>query len=34
MAPLLLTAANGDQLLGTYSGDFVALDPPPFSIDG
>jgi hypothetical protein len=29
-----LTAANGDQLLGTYSGDFVPLDPPLFSIDG
>jgi hypothetical protein len=28
------TAANGDQLRGTYSGDFVPLDPPLFSIDG
>jgi hypothetical protein len=29
-----LTAANGDQLRGTYSGAFVPLDPPLFTIDG
>ena len=29
-----LTAANGDQLRGTYSGEFVPLDPPLFTIDG
>jgi hypothetical protein len=28
-----LTAANGDQLLGTYFGKFVPPDPPLFSID-
>ena len=28
------TAANGDQLRGTYFGEFVPLDPPLFSIDG
>jgi hypothetical protein len=29
-----LTAANGDQLRGSYSGVFVPLDPPIFSIYG
>lgn len=29
-----LTAASGDQLRGTYSGNFVPLDPPAFTIDG
>ena len=29
-----LTAANGDQLRGTYSGQFVPLEPPLFAIDG
>ncbi len=29
-----LTAANGDELRGTYSGNFVPLDPPLFTIDG
>lgn len=29
-----LTAANGDQLDGTYLGEFVPLEPPLFSIDG
>jgi hypothetical protein len=29
-----LTAANGDQIHGTYSGEFVPLDPPLFTIDG
>ena len=29
-----LTAANGDQLRGTYSGEFVPLEPPLFAIDG
>ena len=29
-----LTAANGDQLIGAYSGEFIPLEPPLFSIDG
>jgi hypothetical protein len=29
-----LTAANGDELRGTYFGDFVPLEPPLFTIDG
>jgi hypothetical protein len=29
-----LTAANGDQIRGTYFGEFVPLDPPLFTIDG
>jgi hypothetical protein len=29
-----LTATNGDQLDGTYRGEFVPLEPPLFSIDG
>ena len=29
-----MTAANGDQLRGTYSGEFVPLEPPLFAIDG
>ena len=29
-----LTAANGDQLRGTYSGELVPLEPPLFAIDG
>jgi hypothetical protein len=29
-----LTAANGDQLQGTYSGVFEPLEPPLFSVDG
>jgi len=28
------TAPNGDQLQGTYSGDFVPLEAPLFAIDG
>jgi len=29
-----LTAANGDRIVGTYSGELVPLAPPLFSIDG
>jgi hypothetical protein len=29
-----LTAANGDQLFGTYEGDFLPLEPPLAAIDG
>jgi hypothetical protein len=29
-----LTAANGDQLFGTYEGRFIPLDPPLAAIDG
>jgi hypothetical protein len=29
-----LTAANGDQLFGTYEGEFLPLDPPLAAIDG
>jgi hypothetical protein len=29
-----LTAANGDQLVGTYEGEFRPLDPPLAGIDG
>jgi hypothetical protein len=29
-----LTAANGDQLSGTYEGEFLPLDPPLAAIDG
>ena len=29
-----LTAANGDQIRGTYFGEFVPLDAPLFNIDG
>jgi hypothetical protein len=29
-----LTAANGDQLSGTYEGEFLLLDPPLAAIDG
>ncbi len=29
-----LTAANGDQLFGTYQGEFMPLEPPLFTIDG
>jgi hypothetical protein len=29
-----LTAANGDQVHGTYFGEFVPLEPPLFRIDG
>ena len=29
-----LTAANGDQIVGTYFGELVPLAPPLFSIDG
>jgi hypothetical protein len=28
------TAANGDQIRGTYFGELVPLDPPLFTIDG
>jgi hypothetical protein len=28
------TAASGDQIRGTYFGEFVPLDPPLFTIDG
>lgn len=29
-----LTAASGDQVRGTYFGEFVPLDPPLFTVDG
>jgi hypothetical protein len=29
-----LTAANGDQLFGTYEGEFLPLEPPVFTLDG